>query len=270
MSPLLLLLPKRRLTCVALAVLSVFLLTVSMLFWENFNLMQAATVNDNEDPALLFELQSQRFQNRLLSDNALKSVSAVIRNARQNMTANSQRIENEELIEQQFFNSDPIRSNPLNLAQCQNALIDKFHLNKEDLLSRHLPNIQCKARGRRQQRDRNKDHAFIPHIWSREFLSALQSDACFEPKTPVRSISDLYSAGHYKEADNEVPVFYHIPKCGSSSTAAMTSDLFNFTIHWQEGPERMHEAVRTRCGFAFIRDPMQRFISAYYSLVCCL
>lgn len=252
--------PKRRLTCAAVTMLSVFLVTISMLFLENVNLMRAAPMDEDPNPSLIFKSESQqsgRIRNRLLFDHTL-NVSVAATHISDG--------DEEESIHHQYSNADPIRLNPLNVAQCQNALIDHYDLDKDELLSRHLSKIRCDLPKRPHQKNRNQGHAFVPHIWSREFISALQSEACFEPRTPVRSVADLYSAGHYQKEESPIPVFYHIPKCGSSSTAAMTSDLFNFTIHWQEGPERMHDAIRTRCGFAFIRDPLNRFISAYYTI----
>ncbi len=75
---------------------------------------------------------------------------------------------------------------------------------------------------------------------------------------------NLTSTQHYNTTH---PVFYHIPKSASSSTASMTTDFFNFGSKWVA----RHEIIRhpynyTTCGFAFVRHPIQRFISGYYTI----
>lgn len=259
-------------------------LTLCMLFWENISLMKTAKhlnyLDDHDNN--FYEVQGHK----ITSPDDIKSIlktklrppklpkmvikpwspnDAEMKNDDKNEEDNNPN--NELEIEQNYYNTEPIlHYNPLNHPQCQNAIIDHENINKNELLSKHLSNIKCELPKGKKQPNRGEEDKFIPFIWTREFVSALTSERCFEPRTPIRTTQDFYNEKRYEQVDNEVPVFYHIPKCGSSSTAAMTSELFNFSIHWRPGPDRMHEPIHTKCGWAFIRDPIQRFISAYYTI----
>merc|ERR1711879_121101 len=39
-----------------------------------------------------------------------------------------------------------------------------------------------------------------------------------------------------------------------------------FYQFWIDGPEQNHETVYTNCGFTFVRNPIERFISGYYTI----
>ena len=297
---------KGRLTCMAIVLVTVCSLTICMLFWENISLMKTSSAIDKEKARLLvddnfYEVKGHAIRSEkdledipkpkfLLHDKIpnmiIKPWEAKSDNDNDQDTENhnqphlqqeQQQQEKQEAgdeeealppLQHNHYNEDPILEyNPLNHPECQNALIDKENINKEELLSKHLNKIKCEApKNRNKMYDRSDNKKWLPKIWSREFISALTSNNCYEPRTPIRTVSEFYDDKLYSNEDNSIPVFYHIPKCGSSSTAAMTSELFNFSIHWRPGPENMHETIYTKCGFAFIRDPIQRFISAYYTI----
>eukprot|EP01083_Nonionella_stella_P050834 135105_1 len=243
-----------KLTFMAIVLFSVGSLTLLILFWENSNLVKTTTSQSIEQQAKLLLQQLEHGQPRRRK-HELKSI-PIISSKLSNQTNTPQF----STLPQNYYNTEPIYFNPMDHTQCQNALIRSYNINKTQLLHDHGSSIHCKTL-RNHRFDRNKEQRWLPHIWTREFISALTSDECFEPRTPVRTTQN-----YFNQKDNTIPVFYHIPKCGSSSTASMTSELFNWTIHWRLGPERMHEPIHTQCGFAFIRDPIQRFISAYYTI----
>ena len=278
----------------AIVLVTVCSLTVCMLFWENISLIKTTSqFNGNDQDNNFYEVKGhaitspedlksiikaklklsgtgpkQKKPNTIIKPWSPQNADTVPKNNDNGNNNNNSPKELESVkLEQNYYNTDPITHyNPLNHPKCQNALIEKENINKDELLSKYLPHIQCEPPKGPKKPNRAKDNKFVPYIWTREFISALTSSNCFEPKTPIRTTKDFYADQHYTNPDNDIPVFYHIPKCGSSSTAAMTSELFNFTIHWQPGPDRMHDNIRTKCGFAFIRDPIQRFISAYYTI----
>eukprot|EP01084_Bolivina_argentea_P247205 413617_1 len=248
---------KGRVRFVAIILLTVISLTLCMLFWENINLMKTTSTRIGEEEARILSLQSEINGRpmKTINKHQIKTQSNV------NIHSTNNNLQTSSKLEQNYYNIDPIYNNPLNNKQCQNALINKENINKKQLLQLHVNKIECAKPKRKTGMDRNINNKWIPYIWTREFISALSSDTCFEPKTPVRTAKDFFILN-----DNNIPVFYHIPKCASSSTAAMTGELFNFSIHWRAGPDKMHEPIHTKCGFAFIRDPIQRFISAYYTI----
>ena len=55
--------------------------------------------------------------------------------------------------------------------------------------------------------------------------------------------------------------FYHIEKSGSSSVAGMMHE-YHFNTSYSSENARFH----CQCGFTFIRDPISRFVSGYYTI----
>eukprot|EP01084_Bolivina_argentea_P079895 144809_1 len=154
-----------------------------------------------------------------------------------------------------------IYNNPLNNLQCQNAIIDLENININELIDEHVQHIAC-----------TKHQSWQPHIWTREGIGSLIAHRCYRPHTPVRTIDKYMTiirnnkSFSAKNNNLDIPIYYHMPKCASSSTAGMLQEHFNFHQHWVDGPEINHNNIYTNCGFTFVRNPIHRFISGYYTI----
>eukprot|EP01084_Bolivina_argentea_P046052 84778_1 len=147
-----------------------------------------------------------------------------------------------------------ILSNPLNNKQCQNAIIDRYNISKNTFIS----NYYNESLYKRCKKKRIWDY---DGIWSREYIDAISTQNCFIPRLMLRTSLNK----QYYNTTN--PVFYHIPKSASSSTATMTKNYFNFGSKWVARHEIIEYPYNsTLCGFSFVRDPIKRFISGYYTI----
>ena len=66
-------------------------------------------------------------------------------------------------------------------------------------------------------------------------------------------------------------VYFHIPKCGTSSIRSMLNAIGGTRVVWTQSlligypkPSMLEKEVK--CAFTFIRNPIHRFISAYYTI----
>ena len=154
-----------------------------------------------------------------------------------------------------------ITDNPLNNKQCQNAILDLEDIDIDKLIKAHSPHIPC-----------TKHQIWRPSIWTREGVGSLINRKCYRPHTPIRTTNDYNdiiktnASLLAKQKKKSVPVYYHMPKCASSSTASMLADHFDFKQQWVDGPDTNHAPVHTQCGFTFVRNPIERFISGYYTI----
>ena len=133
-------------------------------------------------------------------------------------TSNPSRIVTENTFP--FSADDIILGDPLQNKQCQNALINHYNISKQSFIDKYYNDTlyeKCKPK-------RIWD---IDGIWTREYLDAISTQNCFIPRTILRtSLSDL-------SPNTTAPIFYHIPKSASSSTADMTKRYFNFGSKWR-------------------------------------
>lgn len=153
-----------------------------------------------------------------------------------------------------YNSSNSIMDNPLQNPQCQDALINLHKINRTEFINTYYNDtlyFNCKRR-----RIWDKEG-----IWSREYLNAISTQNCFSPRLMLRtSLTERLS-------NTSSPVFYHIPKSASSSTATMIKEYFNFGSRWRTRWEMIHEPYNnTPCAFTFVRDPIKRFISGYYTV----
>eukprot|EP01083_Nonionella_stella_P098688 277603_1 len=151
-------------------------------------------------------------------------------------------------------NVDIILSNPLNNEQCQNANIDRHNISKVEFIATYYNETlykKCRAK-----RIWDSDG-----IWTREYLNAISTQNCFMPRLMRRT--EMSQA----DPNTTYPVYYHIPKSASSSTAAMAKEYFNFGSKWVTRHDAIQQPYNaTHCGFTFVRDPIKRFISGYYTV----
>ena len=157
--------------------------------------------------------------------------------------------------------SDIMYDNPMDNPECQNAILELEDIDIDKLIESHSKHIPCTHK-----------QNWRPTIWTREGVGSLINHHCYRPHTPIRTTNDYNNiiqdglSLSKKENGIDVPVYYHMPKCASSSTAGMLSDHFDFKQQWYDGPPSNHETVYTQCGFTFVRNPIERFISGYYTI----
>ena len=82
-----------------------------------------------------------------------------------------------------------------------------------------------------------------------------------------------YNNTHAAHASLPQVAYYHIPKCASSSTKRMLHRVGGTRLNWRQSlfdgyvsPGVLGDANPIECGFTFVRHPIHRFISAYYTL----
>ena len=87
----------------------------------------------------------------------------------------------------------------------------------------------------------------------------------------AKSAFSYASHTHAISINQSVSVYYHVAKCGSSSISVMIGQLqrkYGFeseTIRpLYDGMQHLKTTVQ--CGFTFVRDPLHRLISAYYTI----
>ena len=76
---------------------------------------------------------------------------------------------------------------------------------------------------------------------------------------------------YYEQMRYPQVAYYHITKCGSTSTKKMLEVMGGTRIAWKQSlmagyPSPDMTGKRIRCGFTFVRHPIHRFISAYYTI----
>ena len=124
--------------------------------------------------------------------------------------------------------TDAIHGNPMNNLQCANAILEHDNIDIDALLKEHLHQIRC-----------TKHQDTVPSVWTREAVGALLNHECYRPHTPLRTTNEFWAminnqtSESAKEQGTDVPVYFHMPKCASSTTATMLKKArgfaFNFT-----------------------------------------
>ena len=92
----------------------------------------------------------------------------------------------------------------------------------------------------------------------------------YDTTKPIRTDSEFNESLKSHSTMPEV-VYYHIPKCGSSSIKEMLYEIGGTRIDWRQSlfdgyvsPRILNRNIK--CGFTFVRHPIHRFISGYYTL----
>ena len=159
--------------------------------------------------------------------------------------------------------------NPLLSKRCRNAIFD--HDRKE--MNSEIINFQ------------NGHCPEFTGFYSREAMDALSIKQCPSTHGPVRShqlllqwiqltdekkasLSEREREEAYKEWFKSFPIYYMIPKGGSSSIFS----LLKLTNKYGEFGQIFHENLRYQapkwndCSFTFVRNPIDRLLSGYYTL----
>ena len=177
-----------------------------------------------------------------------------------------------------------INGNPFKFDECRNAILHKENINIKDFLWEHTQHLN---RYNREQLQQNSDAI----IWSREFIQALNNSNNFGHLVRVRMSYDANNpewkgsrARHPKESiqgykrenrpENLMQLaYFHISKCGSSSIHNMLKDHYNTTrMYWRDLMDIDNFPVipDIDCAFTFIRHPIDRIISGYYTVLSML
>lgn len=95
--------------------------------------------------------------------------------------------------------------------------------------------------------------------------------ATYDVTKPLRV--EGYNNTFRERANMNQVTYYHIPKCGSSSMRKMLGQIGGTRILWRQSwfdgytaPSSLAVDREIECGFTFVRHPIHRFISAYYTL----
>lgn len=136
-----------------------------------------------------------------------------------------------------------IYENPIQKDQCRNALIYKENVNISKLVKG------------------NNDI-----VWSREYLGFQKHFARLHHQSEIR-----FPIKHNLEFNESLPIYYKIPKSASSSTIGnlkmFIGDKFETKSRFYNMKfDDEYQVIHTKCGFTFVRNPIHRFISGYYTI----
>ena len=212
-----------------------------------------------------------------------------------------------------FPHSDLINGNPMRYKQCRNAIVDHENIDIIKELKIHLPKVyKTKSAKKIKEIMQFLLDRSVPQLFGREQLNALFHDkpwwtgaaihVSYDPgyndkynRTKQRGLNLSEMFDYFRDrnkiknknmyitkdnSDNEsismkgVTVYYHIPKCASSSTRQVLFNLGGTRIHWTQSMligyaglnQQLFNNIPIKCGFTFIRHPLHRFISAYYTI----
>jgi len=159
-----------------------------------------------------------------------------------------------------------IRGNPTDNPVCRHALLNA-HGYETDVLVKKLHN---KFRGKKRQQLKPN---LPPSFWSREALAAVQApigrhDLVLHG-TSIQSNWDI--------KDNETQMNFtriasiNIVKCGTSTVQEMLNKQkhpqFDRSFFINDGNQPCdHMVLSADCAFSFVRDPLHRLISAYFTI----
>jgi len=126
-----------------------------------------------------------------------------------------------------------------------------------------------KNRGNGQEKERSIKDLF--HFLNDSDFEHHQHDqsARYNLSSPMEV--DGYTNSYREHLAMHQVSYYHVPKCGSSSIRKMLSQIGGTRVLWTQslfdGYAAPSSLVREiECGFTFVRHPIHRFISAYYTL----
>ena len=156
-------------------------------------------------------------------------------------------------------------TNPLQYDQCKYAIIKKEFLNEAELLKAYN-NIYA------------PDNPLKLYWMTREGINAIQLGIKNFKTQSIRGLDTLINIINNKNInelnDNELneynkykhhPTYFMIPKCGSSSVINLLSQYNKDRNHKIISQHIKHDHIYIDCGFTFIRDPIARIISGYYT-----
>ena len=116
-------------------------------------------------------------------------------------------------------------------------------------------------------------------MWSRELLDALEKgyDSYYQSEAlRIPFYDDKIDKQNFQIntiATIEIPTYFMIAKCGSSSIFTNLDTMFNkklikTTMHKTFEQKYLGQStkVNTNCGFTFVRNPVTRLISGYYTI----
>eukprot|EP01083_Nonionella_stella_P047578 127366_1 len=180
-----------------------------------------------------------------------------------------------------------INGNPLQYTQCRNAILHKENINIEQFVPQHITHLPKHV----QSNIMNHLHDII---WSRELIDALNNSLSYGHLVRIRLSHDANNPqnqgsrhrvinepldGFTLEARSNTSinhkqlVYYHVSKCGSSSIHNMLNNHYSTTrMYWRnlldlDGYEPLPDID---CAFTFIRHPIDRIISGYYTVLSML
>ena len=177
-----------------------------------------------------------------------------------------------------------INGNPLQFNQCKNALLSHHKLNITNFISTHLSHLSPFVQKQLQTHQNDI-------IFTRELLTALNQSLHYQHIIRCRISFDANNENFVKSrsrAKNEPLtaytkefrlknniskkqlIYFHISKCGSSSIHNMLNEHYNTTrMYWTHLLEidAFKPLPDIDCAFSFVRHPIDRLISGYYTIL---
>ena len=167
-------------------------------------------------------------------------------------------------------NDTIIHENPMFDDECKNALIYKENIDIDKLKKECL--ICNNGEGEEEEEEEEI-------IWSRELLDAIQTKSKIywqseAVRIPLYDDTIIKSDFEINTNDTKLlPTYYMIAKCGSSTIFTILDTIFNkkivkTTMHKSYTINNLNKpiSINTNCGFTFVRNPITRLISGYYTI----
>ena len=185
----------------------------------------------------------------------------------------------------QFGSNHIIYSNPIHHDQCRNALLYKHNISIQNIINSVIKT--CPSCFMEMQ---NMTLLTENTIWTREYLGFINNEIHNQPFHAKRSYirfpwivnasetllmkrgkKTIIDVINERVVSRNIPIYFMIEKCASSSVVGNLHIYFGEKWHGKQKDVKInfideHHTIKTNCGYTFVRDPIHRLISGYYTV----